>query len=585
MISKLNYMSRYKEWLLSDYFDDETKEELKAIEDDEKEIEERFYKDLNFGTGGLRGIIGAGTNRMNKYIVQKATQGLANYIVNYSDDGRERGVVIAYDSRHKSPEFALEAALVLAGNGIKTYLFDELRPVPELSFAVRELNAIGGIVVTASHNPPEYNGYKAYWEDGGQIVPEKAREIIAEIKEVDDFELVKRLEEEEAREQGLLEIIGSNIDDRFMEEMLKVIPEKKLAQEKGDNLNIIYTPLHGTGNKPVRRILKELGFSNVEVVSKQAEADPEFSTVKSPNPEEYSAFKLALEMAEAKDPDLIIGTDPDCDRMGIIVKDNDGEYKDLTGNQVGVLLADYLLNILKEKDQLSDSGVIIKTIVTTEMVRKLAADYNVEVMDVLTGFKFIGEKIKKFEEDDSKEFIFGFEESYGYLAGTYARDKDAVIASALAAVMALSYKEQGMTVYQKLMELMDKYGYYKEDLTSIRLEGKEGQEKIENTLASLREESPKNICGIKVDVYNDYLESKSIDYKTGEENEIDLPESNVLQFKLEDGSILTIRPSGTEPKLKIYFQVCGSSLDDADERLTSLSSEFLAEVNEILDEV
>jgi phosphoglucomutase len=579
-------MSKYKEWLLSDYFDEDTKKELEAIKDDKQEIEDRFYKELNFGTGGLRGIIGAGTNRMNKYTVRKTTQGLANYIVNYSDDGRERGVVIAYDSRYKSPEFALEAALVLNGNGIKAYLFDELRPTPELSFAVRELKAIGGIVITASHNPPQYNGYKVYWEDGGQIVPEQAREIIAEIKEVDDLELVKIMERKEAEEKGLLKIIGEEIDTRFIEEILKVLPRKGLVKEKGKDLSIIYTPLHGTGNKLVRQLLKDLGFTKVKVVKEQAVPDPDFSTVESPNPEEFSAFTLALEIATDTEADLIIGTDPDCDRMGIVVKDSSGEYIGLTGNQVGVLMTDFLLSQLKEAGNLPANGVVIKTIVTTEMVRKIADDYNIKVLDVLTGFKFIGEKIKEFEEKGDRTFIFGFEESYGYLAGTHARDKDAVIASGLIAVMTLYYREkEGISLYEKLQQLMEKYGYYKEDLASIRLEGKEGQEKIQKTLARLREDRPEKISGTKVVIYKDYLEGKAYNYQQKTEEDIDLPESNVLQYQLEDESLITIRPSGTEPKLKIYFAIRGKTEKEASEKLRALSSRFLGEVNDILEEV
>lgn len=578
-------MSKYKEWLLSDYFDEQTKEELRSIQDDEEEIEDRFYRDLNFGTGGMRGVIGAGTNRMNKYIIRRVTQGLANYIINYSDDGRGRGVVIAYDSRHKSPEFALEAALVLAGNGIKAYLFDELRPVPELSFAVRELRAVGGIVITASHNPAEYNGYKVYWEDGGQVIPEQAREIIAEINEIDDFDLVKRIEKEDAQEDKLLEIIGQDIDDRYMEEMLQVIPNREIASKKGDNMSIIYTPLHGTGNKPVRRALDELGFKNVHIVKEQAEPDSDFPTVKSPNPEDFSAFKMALDMAKEYKPDLIMGTDPDADRLGIVVKDSEGKYKALTGNQVGVLISEYLLDQLKKADQLPEDAVIIKTIVTTEMIRKLTDNFDIELMDVLTGFKFIGEKIKEFEEKGNKTFIFGFEESYGYLAGTYARDKDAIVAAALIAVMALYYKEQGLTIYEKLTELMKKYGYHREDLSSIRLEGKDGQEKIQKTLAKLREERPDSFCGIKVVQYRDYQESKSYNYQTEEESNIELPESNVLQYRLEDNSVVTIRPSGTEPKLKIYFMVESDTAAEADDKLANLKSKFLGEVNEILDEV
>lgn len=581
----LNYMLKYKEWLLSDYFDEGTKEELRGIEDNEKEIEDRFYRELDFGTGGLRGVIGAGTNRINKYIIRKVTQGLANYIINYSDDGKERGVVIAYDSRHRSDEFALEAALVLAANGIKVYLFDELRPTPELSFAVRELRAIGGIVITASHNPPEYNGYKVYWEDGGQVVPEKAHEIIAEINEIDDFELVKWIDREEALEKGLLEYIGEEIDDRYIEEMLKVLDNRELALKKGKELSIIYTPLHGTGYKPVKRILTELGFGNLHIIEEQAVYDPDFSTVKSPNPEDFSVFKMALDRAEKYEPDLIIGTDPDGDRVGIVVKDLQGNYVGLTGNQVGVLLSDYILDQLKKADKLPENGVIIKTIVSTEMAGKVAENYGIELMDVLTGFKFIGEKIKEFEESGDKTFIFGFEESYGYLAGTYARDKDAIVATALIALMTLNYKEKGQSLYEHLIELMDKYGYYKEGLSSIMLEGKEGQEKIKNVLIKLRREKQESFCGIRIIEYSDYLERRRYNCLTREETEIHLPESDVLQYRLEDDSILTIRPSGTEPKLKIYFMVKGNSKEDADKRLSSLQSGFLGEINEILDEL
>ncbi len=582
---ELNYMLKYKEWLLSDYFDEETKEELKKIEDNEEEIEDRFYKELDFGTGGMRGKIGAGTNRMNIYTIRRVTQGLANYILNYSDDGKERGVAIAYDSRHKSAEFALEAALVLAANGIKAYLFEGIRPTPELSFAVRELKAIGGIVITASHNPPEYNGYKLYWEDGGQVVPEQAHEIIAEINEIDDFELVKRIDKGEAISQGYLEIIGEEVDQRYLEEMIKVLPARKLATEKGKELTIIYTPLHGTGNIPVKRLLEKLGFSNFYPVEEQTVADPDFSTVESPNPEDFSAYKMALELAQDYNPDLIMATDPDADRIGVVVKDASGEYRNLTGNQIGVLLSNFLLEQMKESGNLPDNGVIIKTIVSTEMIREVAKDYGVEVMDVLTGFKFIGEKIKEFEEKGDKNFIFGFEESYGYLAGTYTRDKDAVLTAALIAIMALYYKEQGLSIYEKLMDLMDRYGYYREELAAITLEGKEGEEKINNTLRRLREEKPASICGIKVVEYSDYQEGKRYNYRKEEESEITLPTSNVLQYRLEDDSVLTIRPSGTEPKLKIYFMVKGSTAAEADERITELRARFLGEINEILEEV
>ncbi len=571
-------MSRYRGWLLSDYFDEETKKELNEIEDNEEEIEDRFYTDLKFGTGGMRGKIGAGTNRMNKYTVRKATQGLANYIVNYNDSGLEKGVVIAYDSRHKSYEFALEAALVLNGNDIKAYIFDKLTATPELSFSVRELNAVAGIVITASHNPSEYNGYKVYGEDGGQVVPEKARKITAEIEEITDFSLVKRIDREEAKRKGLLKIVGKEIDERYTEEMLKVIPDKKLCASKGNDFSVVYTPLHGTGNRPVQCLLKELGI-NVKVVEKQAEPDPNFSTVDSPNPEEISAFAMALEMAEREQPDLILGTDPDADRMGMIIKDDCGEYIPITGNQIGVLMADYLLNNI----DVSKKGVIIKTIVTTEMVKKIAAEFDVEVIDVLTGFKFIGEKIESFEKENSKEFILGFEESYGYLIGTYARDKDAVVACGLATAMTLHYKNKGLSLYERLNELRNKYGYYLEDLESVKLEGKKGQEIINETLQILREEKAKELADKKVNVFKDYQKGISYNYIKNSEENILLPKSNVLQYFLADESLITIRPSGTEPKLKMYFAVCGESNEVAKSILQELKDKFLARVDNIIN--
>ena len=577
----MNFMSRYKDWLLSDYFDEETKSELQEIEDDEEEIEDRFYKDLDFGTGGLRGKIGAGTNRMNQYTVRKATQGLANYIINYREDGREKGVVIAYDSRHKSPEFAEEAALVLNGNEIKTYLFDELKPTPELSFAVRELDAVAGIVITASHNPPEYNGYKVYGEDGGQAVPEKARKITAEIEEIDDYSLVKRIKKEEAEEEGLFHIIGDEVDQRYREELKKAVPERELCQNQGEELSIIYTPLHGTANKPVQNVLAELGFDNLNVIEKQAEPDSDFPTVESPNPEKRSSFDMALAEAEEENPDIIMGTDPDGDRMGLVVKNDEDEYICLNGNQTGVLLANYIL----ERTEVPENGVIVKTIVTTEMVTEIASAYDLEVQDVLTGFKYIGEKINEFQESGDKSFIFGFEESYGYLAGTHVRDKDAVVACALAASMALYYKENGLSIYEKLMDLYDKYGYYLEDLDSIRLEGKEGQEKIDGVLKMMREEKVDKIAERKVVQFSDYLQGYSYDVEADEKEDIDLPESNVLQFKLNDNSIITIRPSGTEPKLKIYFAVNAEKRKEAAEDLEEIKRYVLNEVREMLKEL
>ena len=579
----MSYMSRYRDWLLSDYFDAETKEELEAIQDDEAEIEDRFYKNIEFGTGGMRGKMGAGTNRINKYVIRKATQGLANYIINYSDDGQEKGVVIAYDSRHNSPEFSLEAALVLAANGIKTYLFTGMRATPELSYAVRELNAIGGIVVTASHNPSEYNGYKVYWEDGGQVVPEQARDIIAEIDEIDDFSIVKTMNEMEAVNQGLLNYIGAEIDDSYQKTLIDILPDTDLAAEKGSDLSVVYTPLHGTGSTVVPKLLSNLGFSNLHVVEEQADGDSDFSTVESPNPEDREAFAMALKLAEKKDADLVLATDPDCDRMAPVVRAEDGSYQFLNGNETGVLFADFLLREAKAAGNLPDNGAIIKSIVSTDMVLNIAADYGVEVLDVLTGFKFIGEKITEFEASGEKEFILGFEESLGYLIGKHARDKDAAVAAGLAAIMALKYKEEGVNLLDRLAELREEYGYYLEDLESIRLEGKEGQEVITKTIASLREESPEKIAGRRVKVVKDYKLSTSRYLDEDREEEIKLPKSNVLQYLLEGDAKLTIRPSGTEPKLKFYFAVREKDQAAAEKELAEFKEKLMAEVEEIMD--
>ncbi|MFW5885696.1 MAG: phospho-sugar mutase [Halanaerobium sp.] len=579
----MSYMSGYRDWLLSDYFDEETKKELEAIEDDEAEIEDRFYKNINFGTGGMRGKMGAGTNRINKYVIRKATQGLANYIINYSDDGQEKGVVIAYDSRHNSPNFSLEAALVLAANGIKTYLFTGMRATPELSYAVRELNAIGGIVVTASHNPAEYNGYKVYWEDGGQVVPEQARDIIAEIEEIDDFSIVKTMDEMEAVNQGLLNYIGAEIDESYLKTLIDILPDTDLAAEKGSDLSVVYTPLHGTGSTVIPELLSQLGFSNLHVVEEQADGDSDFSTVESPNPEDREAFDLALKLAEKKDADLVIATDPDCDRMAPVVRDAEGNYQFLNGNETGILFADFLLREAKAAAKLPENGVIIKSIVSTDMVLEIAADYGVEVLDVLTGFKFIGEKITEFEASGEKEFILGFEESLGYLIGKHARDKDAAVAAGLAAVMALKYKEEGVNLLDRLAELREEYGYYLEDLESIRLEGKEGQEVITKTIARLREESPAEIAGRQVKVVKDYKLS-TVNYLEEErEEELKLPKSNVLQYLLEGDAKLTIRPSGTEPKLKFYFAVREKDQAAAEKELAEFKEKLMAEVEEIMD--
>jgi len=578
-------MSKYRDWLVSDYFDKKTKEELEAIKDNEAEIEDRFYKNLEFGTGGMRGKMGAGTNRINKYIVRKATQGLANYIINYSDTGKEKGVVIAYDSRYNSPEFSLEASLVLAANGIKTYLFTGMRATPELSYAVRELDAIGGIVITASHNPSEYNGYKLYWKDGGQVVPEQARDIIAEIEEIDDFSIVKTMDETEAVNQGLLNYIGSEVDESYQNTLMEILPDTDLAAEKGSDLSVVYTPLHGTGSTIIPYLLSDLGFSNLHVVKEQADGDSKFSTVESPNPEDREAFELALKLASKKDADLIIATDPDCDRLAPAVKDADGNYQFLTGNETGVLFADFLLREAKEAGKLPENGVIIKSIVTTDMVAEIAADYGVEVLDVLTGFKFIGEKITEFEKTGEKEFIMGFEESLGYLIGKHARDKDAAVAAGLIAIMALKYREEGTTLLDRLAKLRDKYGYYLEDLHSIRLEGKEGQEIITKTIAHLREKSPEKIAGHDVEVVKDYKESKVLYLKEEQEEELKLPKSNVLQYLLEGNNKLTIRPSGTEPKLKFYFAVKDKDKAAAEKKLADFKEKVIDEMDEIMKNV
>ena len=581
----MSYMSRYRDWLVSDYFDDATKAELEDIKDNEAEIEDRFYKNMDFGTGGMRGKMGAGTNRINKYIIRKATQGLANYIINYSENGQEKGVVIAYDSRHNSPEFSLEAALVLAANGIKTYLFTGMRATPELSYAVRELDAIGGIVVTASHNPPEYNGYKVYWEDGGQVVPDQARDIIAEIEEIDDFSIVKTMDEMEAVNKGLLNYIGAEIDESYNQTLIDILPDTDLAAEKGSDLSVVYTPLHGTGSTVVPQLLSSLGFSELHVVEEQADGDSDFSTVESPNPEDREAFEMALELAEKEKAELVIATDPDCDRMAPAVRDQEGNYQFLNGNETGVLFADFLLQSLKTAGNLPDNGAIIKSIVSTDMVNDIAADYGVEVLDVLTGFKFIGEKITEFEKTGEKEFILGFEESLGYLIGKHARDKDAAVAAGLAAIMTLKYKEEGVNLLDRLAELREKYGYFLEDLESIRLEGKEGQEVITKTIAQLRDQSPEEIAGRRVKVVKDYKQSKTTYLEEEREEELKLPKSNVLQYQLEGDAKLTIRPSGTEPKLKFYFAVREKDQQSAESTLAEFKEKVMAEMEEIMNNI
>jgi len=564
----MDYKQVYEQWLNDDYFDENTRNELKAIENDEKEIKERFYKNLEFGTGGLRGIIGAGTNRMNIYTVSKATQGLANYIAIAGDDAKKKGVAIAYDSRRMSPEFAETAALVLNGNGIKTYLFDELRPTPVLSFAVRHLDCIAGIVVTASHNPPEYNGYKVYWSDGAQVPPPYDAEIIDEVNKITDFKVIKKAEKEQAQKDGLFNIIGKEVDDAYDKNVIAQSINPDIIK-KQENLKIVYTPLHGTGNKPVRRVLKAVGFKNVTVVPEQELPDSEFSTVGYPNPEDPKAFTLAMKLANEIGADIIVGTDPDADRVGAVVKNSDGEYVILSGNMTGVLICDYICSQRKANGTLPKNGAIVSTIVSTDMTKAIAKAYDLAYFDVLTGFKFIGEKIKGFEQDNSHSYVFGFEESYGCLSGTYARDKDAVVATMLICEIAAFYKERNMTLYDGLQEIYKKYGFYKETIKSITLKGIEGVEKMQKIMDTLRTSTPDEIGGSKVVEMRDYKTDVCKNLVTGEQSKTGLPSSNVLYYILENGTWFCVRPSGTEPKIKIYFGSKAETESDASEKIQS----------------
>ena len=576
----MDYMDKYNFWLTSPQFDEETRKELEAIKGNDLEIKDRFYKDLEFGTGGLRGIIGAGTNRMNKYTVGKATQGLSNYILKNNPEGKAMGVALAYDSRNMSPEFAEMSALVLNANGIKAYIFDELRPTPELSFAVRHLGCTAGIVVTASHNPPEYNGYKVYWADGAQVVAPKDEGIIGEVNSITDFSAIKMMDKAEAVKNGLFNVVGKEVDDAFVENIKKqaVRPEEVI---KAKDMKIVYTPLHGAGNKNVRRVLAEVGFENVYVVPEQEKPDGTFPTVGYPNPEDPKAFTLAIKLAQEKHADIIIGTDPDSDRIGVVVKDNNGNYDILTGNMTGALLTEYVLGGRKEKGTLPENAAMVKTIVTTEMVRAIAENYGVKLFDVLTGFKFIGEKIKQFEEDHSYSYVFGFEESYGCLSGTYARDKDAVGASMLVCEMAAYYKNKGMTLYDGLMELYNKYGFYKEGVKSVTLKGVDGAEQIQKIMEYLRNDVPSDFAGNKVIWAKDYKTGVFKNLLTGETEASTLPKSNVLYYNLDDRAWLCVRPSGTEPKIKFYMGVKADSLEKAVEKTDAL----VASVDELLKKI
>ncbi|ALA70884.1 phosphoglucomutase [Geobacillus stearothermophilus 10] len=579
----MEWRQKYEQWLREPQLDPELKRLLEQRRNDERWLEDCFYKNLEFGTGGMRGEIGPGTNRMNMYTVRKASEGLARYIQLFGDEAKQRGVVIAYDSRHKSPEFAMEAAKTLATNGIQTYVFDELRPTPELSFAVRYLRAFAGIVITASHNPPEYNGYKVYGEDGGQLPPAVADQVIRYVNEVEN-ELAIHVEDEKTlREKGLIRIIGSEVDDAYIHAVKTISIHPELARETA--INIVFTPLHGTSNKPVRRALAELGYQNVFVVKEQELPDPNFSTVASPNPEEHAAFAMAMELGKQVNADLLIATDPDADRLGVAVKNDKGNYVVLTGNQTGGLLLHYLLSQRKAQGTLPENGVVLKTIVTSEFGRAIAQSFGLETVDTLTGFKFIGEKMKEYEQTGQYAFQFGYEESYGYLIGDFVRDKDAVQAAVLAAEVCAFYKKQGLSLYEALLQLFDQYGYYREGQRSLTLKGKEGAEAIAAILASFRQQPPVEAAGKKVTVIEDYKTKERTNTLTGEKTAIDLPTSNVLKYILEDGSWFCLRPSGTEPKMKAYFGVKGTSLGDSEERLARLTEAVMQRVKDVLSTV
>ena len=571
----MGYKEQYDFWLEDAYFDEKTRQELKSIEGNEKEIEDRFYKELEFGTGGLRGVIGAGTNRMNIYTVRKATQGLANYII--SQGGKEKGVAIAYDSRRMSPEFADEAALCLAANGIKAYVFDALRPTPELSFALRYLGCISGIVITASHNPPEYNGYKAYWEDGAQVTAPKDKEIIEEVKKVTDYHQVKTMDKDEAVKAGLYQVIGAEIDDAYMVELKKQIIHPEIIKEVADDIRIVYSPFHGTGNVPVRRILSELGFKHVYVVPEQELPDPDFTTLDYPNPEDPKAFTLALKLAKEKNADIVLATDPDADRLGIYALDTkSGEYVPFTGNMSGMLIAEYILRERTATGKMPENPALVTTIVTTNMARAISDDYKVKFIEVLTGFKYIGEQIKWFEQSGSNNYVFGLEESYGCLVGTHARDKDAVVAVMCLCEMAAWCKKNGITVWDQMLKLYEKYGYFKETQYAITLKGIDGSKQIAEMMDKLRGNPPKNFGELKVKELRDYDRDVTTDMETGEQRPTGLPKSNVLYFDLTNDSWCCARPSGTEPKIKFYMGVKGNSLEDAQDKVEKLTEALKA---------
>ena len=570
----MNYLEEYKKWCEDPSFDEETKKELLSIKDNEEEIEDRFYKELEFGTAGLRGVIGMGTNRMNKYTVGKATQGLANYILEQGT--QDKGVAISYDSRRMSDEFSLQTALILNANGIKTYLFEALRPVPELSFAVRELGCTAGVMITASHNPPKYNGYKVYWDDGSQIIAPRDKEIINKVRSISDFSEIKTISKEEAIEKGLFNVIGKEMDDKYIQVLKNHILNPEIVKEQGKNLKIVYTPLHGTGNTISERLLKELGFENVYVVPEQALPDGNFPTVDYPNPEDKKAFKLALELAQKVDADVVLATDPDADRLGIYAKDTKtGEYMAYTGNMSALLIAEYRISQMKEKNILPTDGLFITTVVSSDLAKAIAEYYKLEVAEVLTGFKNIGAVMKKAEENKDKTYVFGFEESYGCLIGDYARDKDGIAAVMSLCEAAAYYRSQGITLWDQMNNIYEKYGYYKEDQVSIVLEGSEGAAKIKEMMTDMRNKDVKQIGNYKVLTFKDIDRDYIKDMVTGEESKTGLPKSNVLYYALENNAWCCVRPSGTEPKIKLYFGVKGNCEKCAIEELENLKNEMV----------
>ena len=576
-----DYMKIYQEWLSNPYFDEATKEELRAIEGNENEIKERFYMDLEFGTAGLRSIIGAGINRMNIYVVRRATQGLANYII--KQGAANKGVAIAYDSRHMSPEFAMEAAMTLAANGIKAYKFESLRPTPELSFAVRELGCVAGINITASHNPPEYNGYKVYWEDGAQFTPPHDKGVTEEVLAIEDLSTVKTTDEASATAAGLYQVIGQEIDDKYIAQVKAQVVNQKAIDEMQDQITIVYTPLHGTGNIPARRVMKEIGFTHVYVVPEQELPNGDFPTVSYPNPEAKEAFELGLKLAKEKDADLVLATDPDADRLGVYVKDTkSGEYIPLTGNMSGSLLCEYVLSQKQAAGKIPADGQVVKSIVSTNLIDAVAKSYGAELIEVLTGFKWIGKQILKNETTGHGTYLFGMEESYGCLIGTYARDKDAISATAALCEAAAYYKQKGMTLWDAMIAMYEKYGYYKDAVKAIGLSGIEGLAKIQSIMETLRNNTPTEVGGYKVTSARDYKLDTIKNMATGEVKPTGLPSSNVLYYDLEDGAWICVRPSGTEPKIKFYFGVKGTSLKDAEEKENALGAAVMAMVDKMM---